>query len=570
MPLQLPQDRQVPGLPIGTRGGLLIESYLPLDAEYRFTIEFAGRAAETQELEVLVDGERVAQAAIAPAGATPAPVELRIRGRAGPAEIGVTFVERSEAFDESTVRVRRRSRGELLAVEQVTIAGPYDATGPGHTPSRERIFICTPGADHEETACAHDILAKLVRRAYRRPASDADVGALLPFYDAGRANGGFEAGIQRALERLLISPQFLYRIERQPDGVAAGVAFPVSEVELASRLSFFLWSSIPDDELLALAEQGRLREPGVLAAQVERLLADPRADTLVSNFAAQWLHLREIPVRSADLYLFRNYDDTLKAAFARELELFVGSVLRRDASVLELLTANYTFVNERLAEQYGIPYVVGSEFRRVSLAERSPRAGLLGKGGILAVTSYSNRTSPVLRGKYVLENLLAAPPPAPPPNVPSLVTEDKDQGAPLTMREALARHRTNPVCASCHVQMDALGFALENFDPTGQWRDRDAGVAIDAASELPDGTPIAGVAGLRAYLAAHPERFVRAFTEKLLMYAVGRNLQYYDAPAVRAVVRDARQRNYSVAAIVTGIVNSMPFQMRTAMAEAER
>ena len=570
MSLQLPQDAHVAGLPVGTRGGLLIETYLPLDAEYDFTIEFAGRAREAHELEILLDGERKGLARIEPGTGLPPPLALRIPAKAGPAAIGVTFVERSEAFDESTLRVRRRSRGELLAIEQVTIAGPYAATGSGRTPSRDRLFICTPGPEHAEADCAREILTTLAQRAFRRPVSNADLERLLPFYAAGRARAGFEAGIESALERVLISPQFLYRIEQQPSGLTPGTAFPLSDLELASRLSFFIWSSIPDDELLAVAATGRLRSPGVLAAQVQRLLADPRADALVSNFAAQWLFVRDVTVQNADLYLFRDYDDTLKAAFERELELFVGSIFRANASVLDLLTANHTFVNERLAEHYGIPNVVGSHFRRVTLPRDSPRAGLLGKGALLTVTSYSNRTSPVLRGKYVLENLLAAPPPAPPPNVPSLVTEDAADGAALSMREALARHRADPACASCHVHMDALGFALENFDAVGQWRERDAGAPVDATSVLPDGTRVEGVVGLRQYLADHPEQFVRAFTEKLFMYAIGRNVQYFDAPAVRAIVRDVREDHYSLAAIVTGIALSVPFQMRTAAAEGER
>ncbi|WP_428100011.1 DUF1592 domain-containing protein [Candidatus Rariloculus sp.] len=564
--LQLPQDIHVPGLPIGTRGGLVIGSYFPLDGEYVVRVELAGSSREPHELEILVDGERVARSTVVSGGPgfprRAPPLEFRLPVTAGPANIGVTFIERSEAFDESTLRVRRRSRGALPDIEHVTISGPFNPTGPGQTPSRERIFTCTPGGDIDERACAGEIVTALARRAYRRPVSETDLEGLWPFYEAGLADGGFDRGIQYALERILISPQFLYRVELDPPDARPGVAYAISDLELASRLSFFLWSSIPDYELLDLATEGRLRDPETLEAQIERMLADPRSESLVTNFAAQWLFLGDVESKDPDLYLFRDYDDTLRSAFAREAELFLDSVLRGNGSIVELLTASYTFVNERLAAHYGIANIEGSHFRRIELPESSPRAGLLGKGGILALTSYATRTSPVLRGKYVLENLLAAPPPAPPPDVPSLVTED--DGAALTMREALARHREDPACAGCHVEMDAIGFALENFDATGQWRDRDAAAPVDSTSALPDGTIIDGVAGLRSYLALHQDRFARAFTEKLLMYALGRNVQYYDAAAVRAIVRDAGNEGYAFASIVEGIARSVPFQMRNA------
>jgi mono/diheme cytochrome c family protein len=576
MPLQLPQDTHVAGLPLGTRGGLAIDGYFPLDADYVFSIELAGFVRDMHELEILIDGESVARATVGPPAEPgfprrPAPIEFRLPAKAGPAQIGVTFVEHTEAIDESTLRVRRRSRGTLPDVELITITGPYDPTGPGETPSRRLVFSCKPGeaARHgaeltaEELACAREILARLARRAYRRPATEEDFGDLLPFFAAGRAERGFELGIERALERLLVSPQFLYRIELDPAHASPGRSFPLSDLELASRLSFFLWSSIPDDALLDIAIAGRLRERGVLDAQVARMLADPKSAALVTNFAAQWLFLRDIEDKDPDLFLFRDYDEPLRAAFAREAALFVDSIFRENHSVLDLITATHTFLDERLAEHYGIPNIEGSHFRRIALPEGSPRIGLLGKGGILTLTSYATRTSPVLRGKYVLENLLGAPPPAPPPNVPSLVTEDETDGAPLTIRAALVRHRADPNCATCHAEMDALGFALENFDAIGQWRTADADTPIDARSELPDGTAIDGVAGLRALLVRDPERFARAFTEKLLMYALGRNVQYYDAPAVRAIVRKAASDDYAFASIVTGIVHSVPFQMRT-------
>ena len=564
MALQLPQDTHLPGLPIGTRGGLLVDSFFPLDGEYVVRVEFAGGSREPHELEVLVNGERIAATTVVTGGRgfprRPPPLQLRLPLAAGPAEVGVTFIERSEAFDESTLRVRRRSRGALPDIELVTISGPFNPTGPGDTPSRARIFTCTPEGELVERDCAAGILGSLARRAYRRPVTGADLDELWPFYETGLAEAGFERGIQYALERILISPQFLYRIELDPPDAPPGEAYAIGDLELASRLSFFLWSSLPDDELFELAAAGQLQAPGTLEAQIQRMLADPRSTSLVSNFAAQWLFLGDVESKDPDLYLFRDYDETLRDAFAIEAELFIDSVLRGGASILELITSNHTFLNERLAEHYGIANVEGSHFRRVDLPDGSPRAGLLGKGGILTLTSYATRTSPVLRGKYVLENLLATPPPPPPPDVPSLVTER--DGAALTMREALARHREDPTCAGCHLEMDAIGFALENFDAVGQWRERDAGVEIDAASELPDGTAIDGVAGLRNYLAQHPDRVARAFTEKLLMYALGRNIQYYDAPAVRTIVRDAASDGYGFASIVEGIVLSVPFRMR--------
>jgi hypothetical protein len=419
--------------------------------------------------------------------------------------------------------------------------------------------VCTPSGTADEQPCAERILRTLARRAYRRPVTDIDVAELMPFYEMGRAEGSFDLGVQFALERLLVSPQFLYRVEREP--TEAG-AFPVSDIELASRLSFFLWSSLPDDELLAAAESGTLRDPAVLREHVQRMLADPRSEAMVTNFAAQWLFLRDVAVKDPDIFLFPDHDVSLRAALERETELFVDSVFRSGGSVLELLTAKHTFLNERLAKHYGVAHVQGSHFRRVELPAGSRRAGLLGQGSILTVTSYATRTSPVLRGKYVLDNLLASPPPPPPPDVPSLATEDGAGGAPLTLREAMIRHRAAPACASCHAKMDPIGFALEHFDAVGRWRDADAGAPIESASELPDGTVIDGPEGVNTMLTARPELFVSALTEKLLMYALGRNVQYYDAPAVRAVVRAAATRNYEFSAIVEGIVASVPFQMR--------
>ncbi|HET7609875.1 MAG TPA: DUF1592 domain-containing protein [Gammaproteobacteria bacterium] len=563
---QLPQDERIDGLSFGTRGGLRVETYLPLDAEYVFEVETAAPVPEAHELEVSVDGVRVANATLlTPERRSGAPrrsneqATFRVPIAAGPHLIGITFVEHSEALDESIARGRMRGRGTLPAIAMATIRGPYAATGPGDTPSRSRIFVCRPNGAADEPACAQQILRTLAHKAYRRPATDADVADLMPFYEAGRAEGNFDTGIQLALERLLVSPQFLYRIEREP---AEPGAHLVSDIELASRLSFFLWSSIPDDELLAAAESGSLRRPGVLRAQVQRMLADARSEAMVTNFAAQWLFLRDVAVKDPDIFLFPDHDPSLRAALERETELFVGSVFRSGGSVLDLLTAKHTFLNERLAKHYGVPHIQGSYFRRVELGGDSRRAGLLGQGSILTVTSYAARTSPVLRGKYVLDNLLASPPPPPPPDVPSLATEDAKDGAPLTLREAMIRHRANPVCAACHAKMDPIGFALEHFDAVGRWRDEDAGMPIDSRSELADGRVIDGPEGVQAFLTSRPELFVSALTEKLLMYALGRNVQYYDAPAVRAVVREAAARNYEFSAIVEGIVASVPFQMR--------
>jgi cytochrome c553 len=565
VPEQQPQDARVDGLPFGTRGGLAVHTYLPLDAEYTVDVETAGPATEPHEIELSVDGVRVDLATI---GAVQGgrrrgsdQLTFRVPLTAGPHLLGITFVEHSEALDEDILRGRMRGRGPLPAIAMATIRGPYDATGAGDTPSRERIFVCMPNSVAEERPCAEEILRTLAHRAYRRPVTDADLADLTPFYEQGRAEGNFETGIQFALERLLVSPQFLYRVERDPTGPQAA---PVSDIELASRLSFFLWSSIPDDELLAAAEAGSLREPKVLGAEVQRMLADARSESMVTNFAAQWLFLRDVATKDPDIFLFPDHDPSLRVALQRETELFVDSVLRGGGSVLELLTAKYTFVNERLAKHYGIPNVRGSYFRRVELGPDSPRNGLLGQGSILTVTSYAARTSPVLRGKYVLDNLLASPPPPPPPNVPSLATEDAADGAPLTMREAMERHRADPVCAACHAKMDPIGFALEHFDAVGRWRDEDAAGPIEPASELADGTVVDGPDGVRDLLVSRPERFVSALTEKLMMYALGRNVQYYDAPAVRAVVRSAATRNYEFSAIVEGIVASVPFQMRNA------
>jgi mono/diheme cytochrome c family protein len=560
------QEERVDELSFGTRGGLAVRSYFPLDADYNFKLDVAGAARDTYQIEISIDGERMQLIPIGGNGggrggrgrggrgaAAEAPMEYRIPVKAGSRLVGVTFIERNQARDEETLKPRIRARGSLPALAGVTISGPYNVKGSGDTPARRRLFVCKPASGLDDLTCAKKILTTLTRRAYRRPSTDADVQRLLPFYTAGKMEGGFDRGIQKALERVLVSPQFMFRIESEPTNVAAGTAYRISDLELASRLSFFIWSSIPDDELLDAAVAGKLKNAATLEQQVRRMLADARSESMVTNFAAQWLYLRDIEAKQPDELLFPNWDETLREAFRKETELFVDSIVRSNASIMELLTANYTFVNERLAKHYGIPNVSGSFFRRVTLPEGSPRGGLLGQGSILTITSYANRTSPVLRGKWVLENLLAAAPPPPPPNVPALKIEGPEPGQTLTMREAMTMHRASPACAGCHARMDPIGFSMENFDAVGRWRDRDSGNPIDAGD---------GMRGLRKMLLEHSGEFVSAFTEKLLMYAVGRNLQYYDSPAIREIVRSAAPGKYAFSSLVLGVVKSVPFQMR--------
>ena len=582
----LGQDRRMEGLPFGTRGGLVVEYNFPEDAEYVFEILPDGPLRiEPHDLEVTIDGERIDLLTV---GKKPDPddprglytpqieaLEVRAPVTAGPHEVRVAFLRKTSAEPEGIRKLYLRpftgegSGGDSRYqpyVESLTIAGPYESSGSRpveETPSRERIFTCRPDRDAaaaEETACARDILSAIARRAYRRPVTEEDVGRLLAFYDRGRAGGSFDTGIEMALRRLLVSPEFLFRVERDPEGVAADASYRVSDLELASRLSFFLWSSIPDDELLAVAERGALSDEGVFGAQVERMLADPRSDALVSNFAGQWLTLRNAAAVQPDEDAFPDFGEGLRQAFRRETELLFDSVLRGERSTLELLAADYTFVNERLAQHYGIPNVRGSHFRRVELEDQA-RGGLLGHGSILTVTSYANRTSPVNRGKWVLENILGTPPAPPPPDVPDLETAEGGQA--LSMRAAMEQHRANPVCASCHRLMDPLGLSLENFDAIGRWRARsETRGAIDASGELPDGTPFDGPSGLRTALLRHPDRFVTTVTEKLLTYALGRGVEYYDAPAVRAIVREAAGGGYRLSSLVKGVARSAPFQMR--------
>jgi hypothetical protein len=443
----------------------------------------------------------------------------------------------------------------------VSITGPFEATGPGDTPSRGRIFVCRPEQPSDGESCAKQILAALMRRAYRRPVTDADLEVPLAFYQQSLEEGGFEAGIEMALRALLVSPHFLFRVEQDPPRAAPNTPYRLSDLELATRLSFFLWSSIPDDELLDRAIEGRLGDPAVLAEQVSRMLADSRSEALVTNFASQWLYLRNLEAKTPDPRLFLDFDDNLRQAFRRETELFFESILREDRNVVDLLSANYTFLNERLAKHYGVPHVYGSRFRRVTFDDDAVRGGLLGQGSILTVTSYATRTSPVIRGKWVLTNIVGTPPAPPPPDVPEL-EEAKAGGRVRSVRERLAQHRANPACASCHNVMDPLGFALENYDAIGRWRTDEDGIPIDASGSLPDGAKFNGVTELKQALLNRPEIFVTTLTEKLLTYALGRGVAYYDAPAIREIVRDASRNEYRFSSIVEGIAKSKPFQMR--------
>ena len=594
------QDARLAGLPFGTRGGMAIPYNFPVDAEYRIRVRLSRDTADNlapftdrHELDVSLDGEHLQTFTVgepAPEGAprnSPEYLEWRTRQRrvdenwvlrvpvpAGPRTLRVAFRQKTAAYPETLRQPYLRPYTNTTGgdtryqpyLESVVVTGPYEASGAPpavETPSRARIFTCRPETGDAAGAreCASDILSTLARRAYRRPVTGRDLDVLLAFYDDGLRDGGFEGGIELALRRLLAGPEFLFRVVRDPSAAAPGTNYRLTDLELASRLSFFLWSSIPDDELLDVAVSGRLHEPAVLEGQVRRMLADERASALVENFAGQWLYLRNVPALTPDENRFPDFGEALRRSMRRETELFVESVLREDRSVLDLLTADYTFVNERLARHYDIPNVYGSHFRRVALPDAT-RRGLLGHGSILAATAYPTRTSPVLRGKWVLENLLGTPPPLPPPDVPSL-EETTGEGRPLSMREAMEQHRGNPVCSSCHRLMDPPGFALEQFDAVGKYRTHnEANAPIDASGILPDGTVFEGAAGLRDALLQRPDLFVTTLTEKLLTYALGRGVEHYDSPAIRAIVRDAERDDSRFSSIILGIVESVPFQMR--------
>ncbi len=602
-PRLLYQDDRLDDQPFGSRGGMAIRHYFPLDGEYevrvrlrRMIYDYIVGMGRSHELEVRLDGALIKRFAVGDAdrvgypsaysffgtirgdpawenyvsNGADADLIVRFPATAGQHVIGVSFVD---ARTEPTGILERRLSGFSLsglgfyhgnaAVDRVAITGPRDATGPGDTPSRRRLFSCHATTQVDEQQCATQILTRLARRAYRRTATDADVATLMPFFETGRRERDFEGGIQKALERVLVAPEFLFRVERDAVDVAPGTAYHLSDFELASRLSLFLWSSIPDDELLGVAEAGRLRDPGVLEQQTRRMLADARATALVDNFASQWLQLRRIRGVAPDADVFYEFDENLRADMERETLLFLESHLREDRGIRELLTADYTFVNERLARHYGIPGVYGERFRRIAL-DASERGGLLGHASLLTLTAYPTRTSPVLRGKWVLDNILGLPPPPPPADVPAL---EKNDGARevRSIRERMEQHRASPACAGCHRIMDPPGFALEHYDAIGRWRVmNEAGAPVDASSVLADGTTVDGPASFRERLASYDVSFVRTVTEKLLTYAIGRDVEYYDQPTIRGIVSAAEAADYRWSSIVLGIVGSRPFQMRSA------
>ncbi len=581
LPPDRTQEEHVEGLPLGTRGGVLRPYTFPRDGEYEIQIrltrdrnEEVEGLREPHELEVLLDGARMKLFTIAPPGGdrnyekVDAHLKARVPVTAGPHQLGVAFLKNPSSLLETKrqsylARYNMHRHPRLSpAIYQVSINGPYESTASGDSPSRRRIFGSQPMKPGEEDACAERILSSLSHRAYRRPITSADLQKPLEFYRKAKAEGGFEAGIESALSAILVSPEFLFRIEQDPAGLAPGAAYRVSDLALASRLSFFLWSSIPDDELLATAERGELHKPKVLEKQTRRMLADYRAQSLVNNFAEQWLHLRNLESISPDLRLFPDFDDNLRQAFRRETELHFETMLREDGSVLALLKVDHTFLNERLAKHYGIPNVYGSQFRRVALDKNSERGGLLRQGSILTVTSYATRTSPVIRGNWVLGNLFGMAAPPPPASVPAL--KENTISDALPMRARLAEHRANAACASCHNLMDPVGFSLENFDAIGRWRTLEDGLPIDVTGGLPDGSKFAGVSGLEKNLLQHPDLFVGTLTEKLLTFALGRGIESSDAPAVRKIIHEALANDYRFSSVLLGIVNSAPFTMRNA------
>jgi cytochrome c551/c552 len=583
------QDQHIEGLPIGTRGGILVRYNFPLDAEYRFKVKFWSNTVNTvrglefpSRVEITLDGARVKLVTIggqedadlgntnptASAEQIMKRVELQIPVKAGPHTVTVAFLEKTTGPNVDILQPFGREKLDpvntagISEVDFVAITGPIKATGPGDTPSRHAIFTCRPQANADPVPCARKILTALARKAYRRPVTDSETERLLTYFQRGRNNNGtrsdssFDAGIENALAFLLVNPQFLFRSEIDPPNTAPGTSYRINNYELASRLSFFLWSSIPDEPLLTLASQNKLHEPAVIEQQVRRMLSDKRADALTSNFLGQWLYLRNLKATAPDQQIFPDFDDNLRQAFQHETELFVSSVMHEDHSVVDLINADYTFVNDRLARHYGIPNVYGDQFRKVTIPN-AERRGLLGQGSVLTVSSYTNRTSPVLRGKWVLTNIMGTPPPPPPPNVPPL-----KEIASGTMRQRMEEHRANAACAACHKVMDPIGFSLENFDAIGEWRTADQGAPIDASGVLADGYKINGPAELLAFLSARPEQFVRTMTRMLMTYALGRETQYYDMPVIRTIERDSSRQNYRFSALVLGIVNSPPFQMK--------
>jgi mono/diheme cytochrome c family protein len=608
-PILLDQNGPVSeDLPFGSRGGLAIRHYFPVDGEYRISVRLRRQLYDyivglgaPHRLEARIDGALVLATTVGGTRGTPPPasfvgevfgdaewehyaltadagLEARFRAKAGLRTLGVAFISRRAEVEDGVTPPkgagRQEERDEMLegnpAIDSVSIDGPHVVDGPGDTPSRRAILVCAPRVAAEEAGCARRILSSIARRAYRRPVTDGEVAVLIRFFDEGRKGGSFDSALQFGIERILADPNFFFRVEREPLKIAPGTPYRLSDLELASRLSFFLWSSVPDEELLEAASHGRLKDPVVLDRQVKRMLASPVARTaLTRNFAAQWLQLRQLRNMSPSDE-FQEFDENLRQAFEQETMLLVEHTLREDSSVLDLISANYTFVNERLARHYRIPNVRGQRFRRVVLEDNEQRGGLLGHGSILTVTSYPNRTSPVLRGKWLLENILGTPPPPPPPDVPGLPDQGPG-GAKASVRERLERHRRNPTCAACHAPMDPLGFALEHYDAVGAWRTTaEGGAAVDASGRLPDGATVEGLNGLRSLLMSRPEQFAGTVTEKLLSYALGRGLEYHDMPVVRRIVRDSASSDYRWSSLITGIVNSASFQMRMSRGDSPR
>jgi mono/diheme cytochrome c family protein len=587
VPADTAQNYHIVGLPFGTRGGILIKYQFPADGEYTFKVKGVTGYFQAvlggvrgEKLEVTVDGDRVKlfdwDKDISTTTGTGRSTE-RIAVKAGLHNIGVTFLATNDVPGSELNKPFQRTMNTPGAIPgfqfyphvgQVWIEGPYNAAGASSSANRAKIFVCRPATPRDEPACARTILSTLAKHAYRRPATAADLATLTEFYQQGRSDGGkFDDGIEAALQRVLVDPEFVYRSEPEPAGLAAGKSYRVNDLALASRLSFFLWSTVPDDELIDLAAQGKLKDPAILEKQVRRMLADPKSEALITNFTGQWLGLRSLKTSEPVVNLFPDFDDNLRAAYQNETELFFGSIVRGDRSILDLLTANYTFVNERLAKQYGIPNIYGPQFREVTLPpELDVRRGLLGKGALLTQTSNAARTSPVTRGKWFLQTFLGVSPPDPPPNVPALKEQAVDStgnSKPPTMRQMMEAHRANPVCASCHKIFEPIGIALENFDAVGGWRTQDGDSPIDANGVLVDGSKVEGVASLREALVRRSDQFVRVVTEKMMTYALGRGVEYQDMPLVRSIVRESAASNYSFSSVVLGIVKSAPFQMNT-------
>jgi mono/diheme cytochrome c family protein len=589
------QEDQVEGLPLGTRGGFMFRHTFPQNATYQFNVfllrnivgymtglEFA------HDLEISIDGERVFLAKVGGdednlasdtnMSETADKIDERLKTKvpvtAGPHAVAVTFVRRNFAESDEPLQPQERDHdlqnmNGLPLIDHVTVTGPFEPKGPGDTPSRRRLFVCKPASAADESGCARKILSTVARRAYRRPVTEADLSPIMDIYAAGRKKGSFDAGIEQGLRLVLASPKFLFRTESAPGAAAvgrdprSGPVARVTDLELASRLSFFLWSTIPDDELVNVAADGRLNQPAVLEQQIKRMLRDSRSRALVDNFASQWLMLRNLRSHQPTPGDFPNWDNELRQSFRTETELFFQSIIKEDRSVIDLINADYTFVNERLARHYGIPAVYGSQYRRVKLIDDN-RRGLLGQGSILTVTSQPDRTSVVLRGKWILENILGTPPPPPPPNVNTNLPTDLAE--PKSLRALMEQHRASPTCAGCHRVMDPLGFALENFDGVGEWRSKEKGGAIDASGQLADGSTVNGPVSLRKALLKKPDMFARVITEKLMTYALGRGVEYFDEPTIRSIARDASKQNYRFSSIVLGIVRSPAFQMKAAAA----